>query len=533
MAAELAIVGAVVRTLDPSRPAATAVAVRDGVLVAVGDDDAVRAACDARTRVIDAGGRALVPGLVDAHAHPFWGAELTRGVALTSCGSAEEVRGALAAERERVGDGWVFGWGLDADVLPGGVLDVEHLMQAVGDVPAVVHCADLHTVVASQRALALAGIDGPRSFDDASEVVCVDGRPTGELREASAFAPVLEAAPAQTHAELRARGVAILRRQHTLGLTGVHVMDGEPSTFDDLRELEARDELTMRLVVPFWQTPSMSDEERAEHLLLRAQRGRLWRGGVAKFFLDGVVGTGTAWLEEPDTAGDGTAPFWPDPSRYVAAVRDFARAGFQVATHAIGDRAVRQVLDAYAEAGAAPGVRHRIEHLETLPDALVARIAAEGVVASMQPVHLWGIQVDGTDSWSERLGPERAGRAYRMRSLLDAGATLALGSDWPVADDDPRLGMAVARLRRPPGTDEGGAVVPAERLTALEALAGYTTGAAAAVGESAVAGRIAVGMRADLTGFAEDPVLVDADDLPDLPVWLTVVDGRVVHEQDT
>jgi predicted amidohydrolase YtcJ len=248
-----------------------------------------------------------------------------------------------------------------------------------------------------------------------------------------------------------------------------------------------------------------------------------------KFFADGVIDSGTAWLEEPDSHGDGLKPFWPDPERMAHWIGRFARAGFQVATHTIGDAAARFTLAAYSAAGAAPGVRHRLEHLETLPDDLVAKIAAAGVTASMQPVHLAAVKSGG--NWSERLGPQRAARAFRMRDLLDAGAVLALGSDWPVADADPRLGLATARLRRLPSTPEESAVRPEQALTAHEALAGYTLAPALAAGEEGVSGRIHVGMRADLTGLAVDPVDAPAEDLPDIPVWLTVVGGRVVSAQ--
>ena len=173
-----------------------------------------------------------------------------------------------------------------------------------------------------------------------------------------------------------------------------------------------------------------------------------------KFFADGVIDTGTAWLEAPDTHGEGTAPFWPEPERMAQLIERFAQAGFQCATHTIGDAAVRFTLEAYRNAGAAPGVRHRLEHLETLPDDLVPAIANAGVTASMQPVHLAAVKADG--NWSQRLGPERVARGFRMRDLLDAGAVLALGSDWPVADADPRRGLAVARLRRLPQTARGG-----------------------------------------------------------------------------
>jgi predicted amidohydrolase YtcJ len=146
----------------------------------------------------------------------------------------------------------------------------------------------------------------------------------------------------------------------------------------------------------------------------------------------------------------------------------------------------------------------------------------------MQPIHLRNLRGDGTGAWSERLGPARAARAFRTADVLRAGAVLALGSDWPIAPFDPRLGLAAARLRRNPRLPGEAAIVPAQALGALEALEGYTTGCATAVGEPPR--RIAPGLPAHFTGFAADPVDTPADELPDVPVWLTVVDGAVVHE---
>jgi predicted amidohydrolase YtcJ len=517
MPADLAIVGARIRTLDPARPFATAVAIRHGTIIAVGGEAEVRAHCDARTEVLHARGQALIPGLTDSHLHPFWGAELARGVDLSHCKTSEQVLAALAAGT--VHRGWLFAWGLDYDAAP----SIPEIAAAVDDAAAFVRLSDLHTGLATPRALELAQIDGPRGFPDHSEVVCDEhGTPTGELRELSAQDLVLRAAPKLRWPELRARYVAELQRLNALGLTGAHVMDGEPATYDLLRDLEGTDELTMRLRVPLWFGPVSTDEEMEAHVGLRDVRGRLWRGGVVKFFADGVIDSGTAWLEHPDTHGEGSEPFWPEPERLARAIERFARAGFQVATHTIGDAAVRFTLDAYIQAGVG---RHRLEHLEALPDDLVQAIPAAGVFASMQPVHLAAVKAEG--NWSERLGPERAARAFRMRDLLDAGAVLALGSDWPVADADPRLGLAVAQLRRLPTEDAP--IVPDQALTALQALAGYTLAPAVVAGEEGVAGRIRVGMRADLTGLAVDPVDAPAEDLPDIPVWLTVVGGRVVY----
>ena len=203
-----------------------------------------------------------------------------------------------------------------------------------------------------------------------------------------------------------------------VGLTAVHGMDGTPATHDELRELEARGELCVRIVAPLHVEVDTPWEELERWTQLRDEHGERWRGGVAKFFIDGVVEPGTAWLEEPDTSGAACCRCGPIPSASPARSRCSRGAGFQCATHAIGDRAVRCTLDAYREAGAAAGIRHRIEHIETLGDEQLARFAAEGVVASMQAIHLQWMRADGSDPWSRALGPERAGRAFRCADLV-------------------------------------------------------------------------------------------------------------------
>ncbi|HET7093976.1 MAG TPA: amidohydrolase family protein, partial [Thermomicrobiales bacterium] len=320
------------------------------------------------------------------------------------------------------------------------------------------------------------------------------------------------------------------RRFNAVGLTGLHGMDGSPDDFDFLRKMEANGDLTCRLVLPFWQKPPDSFDDMRAQLPLRDEHGRRWRAGVAKFFLDGVIDSGTGWLLEPDTKGDCTEPFWPDPNRYSDAVALFAGAGFQCATHCVGDAAVRWALDSYKAAGAAPGIRHRIEHIEQLDDADLPRFAAENVVASMQPLHMGYFEADRSDSWCVRVGPERMHRTFRTGELRASGATVALGSDWMVATYDPRIGMAFARQRRPAHAPEWPPMLPEQALTGVQTLEGYTTHAARTISEEAVSGRIAPGFRADLTAFAADPVDVAPDDLPELPVLLTVVDGEIVFQ---
>ncbi len=532
-AAQLAVTGARIRTLDPANPWASAVAIRDGVIVAVGSDAAVRGACDSRTRTIDGSGSVITPGITDSHQHPFWGLEWTRGAELSGMTRLDDIRAALAAERDRVGPGgWILGRGL-AYVAFDDVGGLHHsaIEDATGGLPTFLITFDGHTALASKRALQLSGVDGPHDFEQGAEVVCDDqGRPTGELREPGAMELVRHIIPPMTADER----LAAIRRVHgsmnACGITAVHAMDGKPGDVEALRELEASGEMRFRIVWPLWQEPHLTLDEMRAQLALRDVRGRLWRGGVAKFFIDGVIETGTAWLHDEDTAGRGVTPFWPDPDHYVAAVQLFAAAGFQCATHAVGERGVRCALEAYASAPPPPpGVRHRIEHIETLPDIDIARFGAESVTASMQILHMENMTVDQADPWSRALGPERCGRAFRVADIAAERGPIALGSDWPVAHYDPRRGMAWARLRREPGHPERDAYGTSQRLSAEATLAGYTTGAAWAVGEEAVAGRIKIGFRGDLTGWAADPVECAADDLPSLPVTLTVVDGAVRH----
>lgn len=503
---------------------------RRGTVIAVGSDAEVREHCDARTEIVGRDRLAIVPGLVDAHIHPLH-AEQTRGADLTRCTTLAEVQFELARERREIGgDGWVVGWGLEYNVFAGQAVSGKSIDDAVGGAPALVTFFDLHTAVATPRALELAGVTGPASFAEGAEVVVEGGRPTGELREDAAIDLVRQLLPRLGERERYARIAELQRRLAAVGLTGLHVMDGSPATFDLLRELEANGDLLLRAVVPLWVKPETTFEEMEDWLRLRDERGGLWRGGVAKFFIDGVIDTGTGWLYEPDTLGDGTQPFWPDPDRYAKAVRLFARAGFQCATHATGDYGVRAALDAYRDAGASPGVTHRVEHIETLQDADLPRFAAEGVAASLQPLHMQWRLPDHSDSWAHRLGPERCSRAWRAADLLRGGAVVPLGSDWPVAGYDPRVGLAWARLRRTPGDSGAHAFEPEQALSGLDALEGYTVAAARVAGDADVAGRIAPGYRADFSGFAADPAEVPADELPDLPVRLAVVGGRVVHE---
>lgn len=420
-------------------------------------------------------------------------------------------------------------WGLEYGAFAGVGLDGRQLERAVGGAPTLLILLDGHTGLATPRALELAGVRGPVALDGSAEVVVRDGVPTGELREPAALALVRAAIPPLDPRAERELFAQIQQRFAQVGLTGAHVMDGTPATLDLLRELEGEDRLAVRHLLALLQEPETTFEAMKRDAALGAEHGRLWRVGAAKFFIDGVLDTGTSWLEEPDLQGDGLQQLWPDHARYERAVKLFADAGVQCVTHATGDRAVRAALDAYRAAGRSGVGTHRIEHVELLRDRELPRFAAEGVAASMQPLHMQWLRADMSDSISSRLGAMQLARGWRTGDLQRSGALMPLGSDWPVATFDPRVGMAWARLRRTPGDAAAHVFGPEQVLDGLRALMGYTTAAARVAGEQDVAGRIAPGCRADLSGFAEDPVACSADALPDLPVTLTVVDGRLRH----
>jgi predicted amidohydrolase YtcJ len=530
-AADGAIFGATIRTLDPDRPLATAAAWRDGVLVAVGDDAEVREHVVPATDVLDGTGTTVVPGLVDTHIHPFHGTVGTRGIDLRAARTLDEVRGLLAAERARCGpDTWILGHSVRYEPFHESGIRADAIAGAIGDAPAVLGFYDGHTALATAPALALAGVDGPREFTEFAEVVCdPDGRPTGALLENGAMELVRSAVPAWTEAERLDAFAATFRALNATGLTGVQAMLGDPALLDACRALEERGELTARLLVPMHLEPATGEEAVAEMLGYPDVRGRLWRTGTAKFFLDGVLDSGTAWLVDPGPGGRNAAPFWPDVDRYAGLVDRFTAAGFSCITHAVGDGAVRGALDAYESAGPPARGMHRIEHVETLVDSDLPRFSGLGVAAGMQPLHLEGLDEPGMpSSWVDGLSEGRYERGFRAGDLARSGAVVALGSDWSVADFDPRVGMAWAMLRRKPGARDHVPYLPEQALDAATALHGYTVAAAMVAGTERTEGRLRPGLVADVTVLGADPLAVAPDDLPGVPVAATVVDGTVV-----
>jgi predicted amidohydrolase YtcJ len=524
------------------------VVVRDGRIAALCDEPDARRWAGPRTHTVDLRGRTLTPGLVDSHLHPALGMRLAAGTDLSGLRTPAQVRAALAAARPGPG-GWVLGWGLDPNALGDEPAEATLLDGVLGAAPAAVRLFDGHSMLASTEALRRAGVTGPRRFASSSRIVCDSaGRPTGLLLEEAAMGLVDAVVPEPEFAARRAALAELFAAMAATGLTGGHVMDCDGDALELYADLERAGELPLRLRIAPWRRPEDDDRRVAELLALQGRRGRLWQVAGVKLFMDGTVDNGTAWLHEPDCHGESAHPYWRDPGDYTAAVHQLAALGVPTATHAIGDAAVGHVLDALATVplgtpplgtpplgtpplGTPPPVgRHRVEHLETLPADQLPRFAALGVVASMQPSHATDYtRADHSDNWSRRLGTSRADRAWRCADLLAAGALLALGSDWPIAPFDPRIVLAAAVLRRPYDRPDLAPVAPGQALTPAQALAGYTRGPALVAGEDGGGGRVEAGAPADLTVFDDDPLAVRPDQLPHLPVALTVVDGVIRH----
>jgi predicted amidohydrolase YtcJ len=514
---------------------ADAVAVGGGILLATGTAAELAGLRGNHTEEIDLAGAFLTPGLVDGHAHPLQGHDLQVGVDLSGLASPAVLLDRLREAAAALPPGaWLQGHGLEPAALDGMERHLADLLaEAAGGRPVFLLFFDYHGVAVSRAALAAAGITGARTFESGAQITCdAEGRPTGLLLETEAVELVRAALPRLGEAERLASMRALFLRMAAAGLTGMHVMDANGDSLECLAALEAQGELPLRFHVLPWVNPGATKAELARVLALQGRAGKHWKVCGTKFFIDGTIDAGTAWLHAPDTKGESTAAYWPDPASYSEAVRFFALKGVQTVTHAIGDAAVRHVLDTL-ESVPAPlrhSARHRVEHIEMLPDEDIGRFAALGVVPSMQPSHAARYaSADYADNWSRRLGTERAGLGWRCADIAATGAKLVLGSDWPIAPYDPREILVCARTRRLPGMAAHLAVGPDQRLTPDIALAGLTAHAAHAVREETRLGALVPGMLADLTAFTADPLFAPADELAAAPFRLTMMGGVVTH----
>lgn len=508
------------------------IALRDGIVVALGSRDDVAPWIGEGTLVRELPGATILPGFVDSHIHPVFGLDLTRGADLSRCRTLADVAERLRAEATVLAaDEWLLGWGLDPNVFEGGEVTNAILDEVAGERPAFVRLFDAHAALASTRALEIAGCRGDELFTDASRVVLgADGRPTGYLLELQAISLVEPFVPALTFDERVEALYGVLLHMAKAGFTAGQVQDLAPTAIELLQAIERTRDLPIRLRMSPWFEPGTPLDEVARLVGLQGRGGRRWVVEGVKLMIDGTIDNGTAWLHEPDCHGESTSSLWLDPEQYREALGALDAHGVPTTTHAIGDAGIDFVVAAIADLPARKAT-HRVEHIETMTDDALALFVSSGATASMQPTHCTLFtRADGGDNWSERLGPERAARGFRTADLVRAGVALALGSDWPVAPSDAVGILADAQLRRRHDDPGAGRINPEQALTALEALRGFTTHPYTTIG--ARGGVLEVGAVADLTVLDANPLAVGAEALGEAHVLLTVVDGRIVVDAE-
>lgn len=583
---DLILINADIWTNDPDRPVAREMRVCNGVVREVGEH--VSRECPeakgrsfSRQTIVDAGGRRVVPGLIDAHLHLVSGGRHLSQLDLRDVTDRAAFIAAIAGRARSAPKGqWITGGRWSTESWPDPAQPTRQWIDAdTADHPVLLSRMDGHSALANGAALAVAGITADGPPDPPGGVIERDpatGGPTGILRDA-AIELVARHVPPPSDRELDAALVAAMTEAHRHGITAVHTMSpwSELAVIDRARR---RGKLTLR--VRFY----VSEDDWREYLD-RASRFRgddLLRVCGFKQYADGSLGSRTAYMAEPYADNPPDKPDWRgllrevfgEKGRLESLVRTAAAAGFGSAIHAIGDQANQEVLGVYEAVQAAAALstavqtnadrsapdqytaglsrkssstgslkseisnsksvasdicaqhpefalRLRIEHAQHLLPADIERFARMGVVASMQPLH----KADDARYAEQAIGKERCKTSYAFRSLLDAGAHVAFGSDWPVVSINPFLGMHAAVTAR---SLDGRLFVPEQSIGVTEALRCYTSGAAYASGDESRLGRLAPGFLADFAILERDPFAAAPDDLRSITVKATYVGGRRV-----
>lgn len=523
-------------TQDDNQPIARSLAIRDGKIIALAPDDSLRDAQRSGGEAIDLQGSLVIPGLVDAHVHLSWYAEYLHNVDLRPTASAQEAAQLVAARAAALPAGaWIRGHGWSQENWPGRAFPtVAHLDNLVPAHPVYLTTQSAHAAWANSLALKMAGVNASTA-DPPGGVIArdEDGKPTGMLFE-TAMDLVAGVIPPPTAAELAQRVQTAINRAHRGGLTGVHDFDG-PLAFRAYQLLHQSGDLSLRIVknIPV---------DRLDHALALGIRwgfgDPVLRIGGVKTFADGALGPRTAWMIDPyEGEPENRGICVTDPEEMTENIRRASLAGLPSTIHAIGDRAVHEVLNAIeavrreeAAHGIEPATRrHRIEHVQLIHPDDVARLAQLQVIASMQPIHATSDMLMADDYWGER-----ADFAYNIRAQLDSGAPIALGSDAPVEPIEPLPNIQAALTRRrtdgAPGPDGWRSNAQQPRvLTVDETVRGFTIGPAYAAGLEKHLGRLSPGFLADLVVLDRDIFNIDPMSIHETTVRGTMVGGKWVY----
>ncbi|PYT73754.1 MAG: amidohydrolase [Acidobacteria bacterium] len=530
--ADVVVVHGHVWTVDPQHPRAEALAIHGGRIVAVSSDAEIAKWIGPATKKIDAQGKSVLPGFIDAHAHFSSGGGEISSVHLRDANTPQEFARRIGEQARKLPKGeWMLGGTWDHELWGGTALPAHDWVDALTpDNPVFVSRYDGHMAMANTLALHLAEITRETKDPPGGTIVRdQEGNPTGLLKDA-AMRLVYRVIPPPSEEQLLRMIHASMDDARRFGVTSIH----DISSTEDVRAyqiLSARGELTLRIYcitpLPQWQAPATAG--------IRAGFGNDWiHFGALKGFADGSLGSTTALFEKPyndapETSGLPNEMMLPEGNMLQMALGT-DKAGLQLAVHAIGDKANRMMLDVYAEVakqnGARSDRRWRIEHAQHLRPEDFARFAQLGVIASVQPYHAID---DGR--WAEkRIGHERAKTTYAFRTFLDHGVRLAFGSDWTVAPLNPMLGLYAAVTRATLDGKNPGGWFPEQKLTLEEAVQAYTMGSAFAEFREKEKGSLTPGKFADVVVLDGDLFSMAPEKIKDVTVRYTIVGGKVVYE---
>jgi predicted amidohydrolase YtcJ len=530
--ADLIITHANVWTVDEARPRAEAVAVFGERIIAVGSDAEVANLRGPDTKVIDAGGKLLLPGFNDAHVHFVSGGAQLDSVQLNDVTGTEEfVRRVAAQAKKTPKDEWIQGGDWDETKWSGSVLPTKELIDSVTpDNPVFLSRYDGHSYLANSVALRLAGVTAQTPDPPGGTIVRdARGNPTGDMKDAAADL-VFKVIPPPSHDHL----IRVVRRalEHaaSMGVTSVQNMDPDYADIAAYAELLQAGELTTRI----YAAPLITQvDDQAKIGIRHAFGGPYLRIGAVKGFADGSLGSRTAYFFDPFLDEPGNHGLLSDEMQPLSLMRERMMradaAGIQICTHAIGDQAISMILDLYTEVEKAHGAadrRFRIEHAQHMAAKDFDRFAQLGVIASVQPYHAID---DGR--WAEgRIGHDRASRTYPFRTFLNHGVRLAFGTDWDVAPLNPMLGVYAAATRATLDGKNPTGWFPEQKLTVEESVRAYTMGSAYAEFQEKEKGSITPGKLADMVILSDDIFSIAPAKIRDVKVVKTIVGGRVVWD---
>ncbi len=531
--ADLVLTRGKIWTGASAHPQVEALACIGSRIVATGSSTEIQAWVGAKTRVIDLAGKRVTPGFNDAHVHFYTGGQHLASVKLRDARSEVEFRERIQQFAAKLPPGrWILGGDWDHENWTPARLPTRQLIDDVTNGhPVFLNRLDGHMSLANTAALKLAGVDRNMPDPPGGTIVRDEkGEPTGVLKDA-ATAAVERVIPEPSDDEIADAVRAAMRYAAENGVTSVQDMSASPDILRVYQKLLKAGELTVR--ISGHQPLAMWERLAGVGLLAAFGSPYLHIGGL-KGFADGSLGSTTAlffepYQDAPSTSGLANDEMIPE-SKMRQHILDADRAGLQIAVHAIGDKANHLILGMFEEAERQNGTRDRrfrIEHAQHLRPDDIPRFAKLHVIASMQPYHAID---DGR--WAEkRIGPERAKTTYAFRSLLDAGAVLAFGSDWFVAPMEPLMGIYGAATRRTLDGKYPNGWVPEQKISVAEAIRAYTWGSAYASFDEANKGTIEPGKLADFAVLSDDILSIDPVEIAKTKVVMTIFDGRVVYER--